>query len=71
MSCSCKGPAATGAIRDLSYASLMPRYAPAAGFGALGELSTGTVIVATIGWIAVGGLCGAAFWVAGKEFLKS
>ena len=69
MSCKCHGAAnATGSIVDLSTVSLMPRYAPAPG---LGDLSTGTAIMATIGWIAVGGVCGAALWVAGKELLKS
>lgn len=74
MSCRCNGQAETGAQSgnvDLSTVSLMPRYAPAAGFGSLGELSTGTVVLATIGWLAVGGVCGAALWVAGKELLKS
>ncbi len=50
-------------------ASLMPRYAPAAGLGE--DMSTGAIVFATIGWLAVGGVCGAALWVAGKEFLKS
>ncbi len=69
MSCKCHGGAsATSGIADLTSVSLMPRYTPASG---MGELSTGSAIVATIGWLAVGGVCGAALWVAGKELLKS
>ncbi len=64
-----------GAIHDLPAMSLMPRYAPAAGLGGRGlgdpSDSTGTIIVATIGWLAVGGVCGAALWVFGKELMKS
>lgn len=33
------------------------------------EPSAGTLVVATLGWLAVGGLVGAAFWVTGKEIV--
>lgn len=31
------------------------------------EPSTASLVVTTLGWLAVGGLVGAAFWVTGKE----
>jgi hypothetical protein len=38
------------------------------GLGAVGdEPSTGSLVALTFGWLALGGLIGAAFWVTGKE----
>lgn len=31
------------------------------------EPSTGSLVVATLGWLLVGGVIGAAFWVTGEE----
>ena len=69
--CGCKAGPATGRIEDLSYASLMPRYAPPpSATSGLGGLASSPV-AATIGWLVVGGVCGAALYVFGKELLNS
>lgn len=34
------------------------------------EPSSGSLVAATLGWLAVGMACGAAFWVTGREAIK-
>lgn len=76
MACGCQSASGVGRIQDLSYASLMPHYA-ASGFGDdetpidVAPPTTGQIIGMTAGWIALGGLCGAALFVFGQELLSA
>lgn len=57
------------ALRGLGHAPTFQEQLALRGLGA-DEPSTGSLVAATLGWLAVGMVCGAALWVTGHEAMR-